>query len=392
MTKAALSVNIGSSSLKYALYEIVGEAAASGSTNLGKLVQDPIIKGSYQELDSKAQAAALEDLTAKIAHIRPSPPELAFVVHRIVHGGRVFSGPILLTTEQLRALSAFNSMAPLHQPFNLQGVEACQAAFPGVCQIGCFDTAFHVSLPETEIRFALPDSFFQQGIHRYGFHGLSYQYLVQRIPEVSQRATGRMIMAHLGNGASLCAAYNLKSRATTMGFSALDGLMMGSRSGALDPGVLLYLQQQGWTASALEKLLYKESGLLGVSAISSDMRTLRASSDPAAALAIALFQARVVREAGGLTAVLGGLDVLVFTGGIGEHDAALRAAVCDRLGFLGIRIDRDSNDRAMEGLVCGDPVSIHAPASTVEIWVLAADEGRVAAQEALGLYSDSLGV
>lgn len=380
--RAALSVNIGSSSLKFAVYAI----------DNGALDPLPRLRGSYERLDVAGQAGALRDLTQKISRLSPEGPALAFVVHRIVHGGRGRSSAVHLSHEVMAELAAFNAMAPLHQPFNLQGVRACQEAFPGTPQIGCFDTAFHSSLPEAEIRFALPEQFFGQGIRRYGFHGLSYQYLVSRLQTESRRAAGRMIMAHLGNGASLCATRNFHSSATTMGFSALDGLMMGSRSGAIDPGVLLYFMQQGWTAERIERLLYKESGLLGVSGISADMRTLRASPHPDAARAIDLFERRIVREAGGLAAVLGGLDALAFTGGIGEHDARLRATVCDRLRFLGVVIDPQANQDASDCLANGHPISVHAPDSAVEVWVLATDEGRVAAQEALGLYSQSLGV
>jgi len=379
---AALSVNIGSSSLKYALYAI--EAGALNPTAR--------LRGIYERLDAAGQASALQDLTNQLAAASVGPENLAFIVHRIVHGGRRYRHATELTGPVLSALAAFNGLAPLHQPFNLQGVLACQAAFPNVPQIGCFDTAFHADLPEAETRFALPARFYDQGVQRYGFHGLSYQYLVRRLPQSTPRAAQRMLMAHLGSGASLCAAVSGKSRATTMGFSALDGLMMGTRSGAVDPGVLLYWMTEGRTVAEITQILYKESGLLGVSGISSDMRTLRASTDPAAQGAIDLFTHRVVREAGGLAALLGGLDVLAFTGGIGEHDALLRAEVCGRLGFLGIRLDAAANASVVQAIDRGDPVAIHASGSPVEVWVVATDEGRVAAEEALGLYSQSLGV
>ena len=379
---AALSVNIGSSSLKYALYAI----------EAGGLNPNARLRGVYERLDASGQAAALRDLTNRLAEASVGPENLAFVVHRIVHGGRQYRHATELTGPVLSALAAFNSLAPLHQPFNLQGVLACQAAFPNVPQIGCFDTAFHADLPETETRFALPARFYDQGVQRYGFHGLSYQYLVRRLSQSTPRASQRMLMAHLGSGASLCAAVAGKSRATTMGFSALDGLMMGSRSGAVDPGVLLYWMAEGRSVEEITQILYKESGLLGVSGISSDMRSLRASTDPAAQRAISLFTHRVVREAGGLVALLGGLDVLAFTGGIGEHDALLRAEVCSRLGFLGITLDTTANASVAQRLDRGDPIAIHASRSPVEVWVVATDEGRVAAEEALGLYSQSLGV
>jgi acetate kinase len=282
-------------------------------------------------------------------------------------------------------LHGLEPLAPLHQPHNLAAVEAFMRACPGLPQVACFDTAFHAGTPEVEQRFALPDRFLQQGVRRYGFHGLSYRYLADRLAALTPRAAGRMLLAHLGNGASLCAVRAGRSLATTMGFSALDGLMMGTRSGALDPGVLLHLLRQGWSGPEIEKLLYKQSGLLGVSGLSADMRSLRASSEPAAARAIELFTYRVVRESGALAACLGGLDLIAFTGGIGEHDAALRAEVCAALGFLGVELDAAAN-RAADGRATA---AVHAAGSAVELWVVPTDEGRVAAADALALLEAS---
>jgi acetate kinase len=260
-------------------------------------------------------------------------------------------------------------------------VRAFTESFPEVAQVACFDTAFHRTLSPLETTFAIDRQLTASGVRRFGFHGLSYQFVSQVLQDVSPRSAGRTLMAHLGNGASVCATTEHQSRATTMGFSALDGLMMGSRSGALDPGVLLYLMEQGWSHDAIQKLLYKQSGLLGVSGESADMRTLRASGSPAAKLAIDLFTHRVVREVGALTACVGGLDVLAFTGGIGEHDRVLRQQVCEALGYLGVSVDAPRNLAAS-----GDAVhAIHAEGSTVEVWVIPTDEGRVAAQEALAL-------
>jgi acetate kinase len=222
-------------------------------------------------------------------------------------------------------------------------------------------------------------------VRRYGFHGLSYQFVSQALKRETSRSAGRTVMAHLGNGASVCATTNHQSRATTMGFSALDGLMMGTRSGALDPGVLLYLMEQGWDHDRIQKLLYKQSGLLGVSGESADMRTLRASTSEAARFATDLFAHRVVREVGALSACIGGLDVLAFTGGIGEHDAVLRQQVCDALAYLGVHIDAALNRQATGDAVC----AIQAVHSSVEVWVVPTDEGHVAAQDARAFLPNS---
>jgi acetate kinase len=269
----------------------------------------------------------------------------------------------------------------LHQPHNLEGVRAFRVAFPQLPQIACFDTAYHGTLAEVDYAFALPQALSEQGVRRYGFHGLSYQFIMDTLLARSTRGKGRVLMAHLGNGASLCAAKDGLSCATTMGFSALDGLVMGTRTGTLDPGVMLYLLEQGWDHKRLQTLLYKESGLLGVSGISADMRRLRSDGSEPARKAIDMFTHRVVRESGALTACLGGLDLLAFSGGIGEHDALLRAEVCARLGFLGVKLDETRNQQAVDE----DVMAIHASDSAVEVWVVPTDEGRVAAREAAAL-------
>jgi acetate kinase len=285
---------------------------------------------------------------------------------------------VIVTDTVLAQLTELNSLAPLHQPHNLEGVRAFRIAFPQLPQVACFDTAFHSTLQEVDYAFALPQALTKQGVRRYGFHGLSYQYVMGTLLEKSPKANGRVLMAHLGNGASLCAAQDGKSCATTMGFSALDGLMMGTRTGNLDPGVLLYLLEQGWDHKRLQSLLYKQSGLLGVSGISADMRRLRSDGSADAQGAIAMFTHRIVRESGAMTACLGGLEVLAFSGGIGEHDTVLRTDVCAKLAYLGVQIDERLNL-----LATGDTVmAIHAANSTVEVWVVPTDEGRVAAREA----------
>lgn len=387
-----LSLNIGSSSLKFALYAL-SQAASSKSQTGWSIHHDPCIRGNESLQPSEAALdAALVDLAQKVKVSIGENGQLVAVAHRIVHGGRLFSGPAVLAAKDIVALEALSPLAPLHQPFNLRGIRACEKAFPGVMTVGCFDTAFHFTMPEVERRFALPQSYFEQGIGRYGFHGLSYDYVARRMQEASPKAKGRMLMAHLGNGASLCAAVNGQSIASSMGFSAVDGLVMGTRCGAIDPGVLLYLLQQGQTPEAIERLLYKESGLLGLSGESSDMRSLLGSSRRESQMAVQVFLHRLVREMGGLVALLQGLDVLVFTGGIGENQPVIRQEACDQLAYLGLLIDPLANEQASRVVGKGHPLAIHAADSSAEIWVLATDEGRVAAEQAVGLYSASLGV
>ena len=392
-----LSVNAGSSSLKFALYPViassvkVSEAEMTGNIEglepSGKPTISWEIKGQQKTTDvvvvpkdaepfDAALLALKKVLTTHCLHIT-----IQAIAHRVVHGGSLYSASVRVTPEVLAQLATLNALAPLHQPHNLAGIQAFAESFPHLPQIACFDTAFHRTLSPLETTFAIDKKLTQSGVRRFGFHGLSYQFVSQVLQDVSPRSAGRTVMAHLGNGASLCATTAHQSYATTMGFSALDGLMMGSRSGALDPGVLLYLMEQGWSHDAIQKLLYKQSGLLGVSGESADMRTLRASHSQAADFAIDLFTHRVLREIGALTACIGGLDVLAFTGGIGEHDAILRQKVAIGLSYLGVSVDVASNIAAR-----GDAVrSIHEDESTVEVWVIPTDEGRVAAQEALAL-------
>lgn len=393
MSDAILAVNAGSSTLKFALYPRMG-------TTIGTALLSGTIEGLEAGGSPRARIEA-----AKGSKTVPMPPpsedrfgdalrtldavlqseaaelRIVAVAHRIVHGGDRYSRSQLLTDDVLAYLESLSPLAPLHQPHNLAGVRAFQRIHPDLPQVGCFDTAFHATLPEVERMFALPKVLRDAGIRRYGFHGLSYQYVSRLLLERSPRAAGRMLIAHLGNGASACALQGGRSVATTMGFSALDGLMMGTRIGAIDPGVLLHLLREGWTADQLETLLYRESGLRGVSGISADMRTLKSSDSSDAALAISLFVHRLVRECGALAACLGGLDVLAFTAGIGEHDAALRSRTCNALAWLGVRIDESAN-AAVEA---GEAAAIHAPGSTVEAWVVPTDEGRIAAADAVAL-------
>ena len=391
---AILAVNAGSSSLKFSLYPLKNGRAQTQvlSGNIQGLEPNGHPEMSWQYQGEKwaesleiapgqsAFVVALERLQTLVAGL-DTGLRIHAVAHRVVHGGGEFTASVRVSDEVLACLERFNSLAPLHQPHNLEGIRRFRAAMPDVVQIACFDTAFHATMPEVDYAFALPHELRTQGVRRYGFHGLSYQYIMSVLQEHTIRGRGRVIMAHLGNGASLCAALDGASRATTMGFSALDGLMMGTRSGSLDAGVILYLLQQGWTAARIEKLLYKESGLLGVSGISADMRRLRSDASVDAQRAIDQFTHRVVREAGALTACLDGLDVLAFSGGIGENDVVLRQQVCERLAWTGLRIDSARNAEA-HGKVAW---AIHAPDSRIEIWVIPTDEGRVAAREAAAL-------
>lgn len=390
-----LSVNAGSSSLKFSLYPLVQHQVTpqilSGNIEGLEPGGSPEMRWSFQGQNHSRQlnlgteqvfAKALLSLRELLASL-PNVPAMKAVAHRVVHGGAQYLASVLITDAVLADLTKLISLAPLHQPANLEGIRAFAQAFAGLPQVACFDTAFHASLPEVDYRFALPEALYLQGLRRYGFHGLSYQYVMGVLLSQSSRAQGRVLMAHLGNGASLCAAREGKSCSTTMGFSALDGLMMGTRPGSLDSGVLLYLIEQGWNHDRLQKLLYKQSGLLGVSGVSADMRRLRADGSASAKLAVDLFTYRVLRESGALVASLQGLDVLAFSGGIGEHDVALRTELGQRLAWLGVVIDPVLNQQAI-----GDQImAIHAPDSAIEVWVVPTDEGVVAAREAAQLIA-----
>ncbi len=390
-----LSVNAGSSSLKFALYPLVQQQVIpqmlSGNIEGLEPGGSPEMRWTFQgQSHSRALnlgsdrvfAKALSSLRELLASL-PGIPAMQAVAHRVVHGGAQYRASVLVTDAVLADLTQLISLAPLHQPANLEGIRAFSQAFAGLPQVACFDTAFHATLPELDYRFALPEALYQQGLRRYGFHGLSYQYVMGVLLAQSSRANGRVLMAHLGNGASLCAAREGKSCSTSMGFSALDGLMMGTRPGALDAGALLYLVAQGWSHDRLQKLLYKQSGLLGVSGVSADMRRLRADGSASAKLAVDMFTYRVARETGALVACLQGLDVLAFSGGIGEHDVALRTDLGQRLAWLGVVIDP-----ALNQLATGDQImAIHAPESAVEVWVVPTDEGVVAAREAAELIA-----
>ena len=288
--------------------------------------------------------------------------------HRVGHGGLKYFEPVRIDDGVLAELERLIPLVPLHQPYNLAPIKALRERRPEMPQVACFDTAFHRTQPEVAQAFALPRAYTEKGIRRYGFHGISYEYVASVLPQYDSRAAGgRVVVAHLGNGSSLCALRNGRSVATTMGFSSLDGLPMGTRCGSLDPGViLLFLDHLHMDARAIEAMLYKESGLLGVSGISSDMRTLLASDDPRAAEAVDLYVYRIGRELGSLAAALGGLDALVFTAGIGENSAAIRARVCRDAAWLGVELDEAANEAGGPRISRGD--------SRVAAWVIPTNE------------------
>lgn len=388
MGDVILTLNAGSSSLKFSLFETRPNhellLASEGQVEGIGIAPHFFAKATNGTmLDDRRWPAAGPDYNALIGEVisfaesHLDGDKLIAVGHRVVHGGPDHDRPQRVTADLLRALDKLTPLAPLHEPHNVAPMRAIAKARPDLPQVACFDTAFHHGMPVVATRFALPRQYEAEGVRRYGFHGLSYEYISGRLREVAPGlAQGRVIAAHLGNGASLCAMLDGRSMDTTMGFTALDGLVMGTRSGNLDPGVILYLEQQhGMTAEAVEKLLYNESGLLGISGISSDMRALLASTDSRARDAIDLFVFRIVREVGSLAASLGGLDGVVFTAGIGEHAPEIRAKVASRLGWLGAILDEPANAR-------GD-LLISKPESRVGLYVVPTSEETMIARHTL---------
>jgi acetate kinase len=384
MRDAILVLNAGSSSLKFSVFVSGADLA-------------PLVAGNLEELQGRARFRA-KDATGAVVdeHAWPDgePPghegaiaflldwlranagdgRLAAVGHRVVHGGADYAAPVRVTPAVLGRLERLVPLAPLHQPHNLLPIRTLAARLPDLLQVACFDTAFHCVQSVVARAFALPRELPDAGIRRYGFHGLSYEYIASVLPQYDARAAaGRTIVLHLGNGASMCALLGGRSVATTMGFTAVDGLPMGTRTGSLDPGVLLYLMnEQGMDARAIETLIYKRSGLLGVSGISSDMRELLESDHPHAREAIELFCYRIGRELGSLTAALGGLDAVVFTAGIGEHAVPIRDRVCRDASWLGLALDPVANAR--------NGPRISGAGSQVAAWVIATDEEHMIAR------------
>ena len=395
MNKQLLVINAGSSSIKFACYkvylsaeqtlDIKGQIERIGSqpnftvhrTN-GEVLVDKCITND----DAQNHQQAIHLVHSWLVEYLAGATLLA-IGHRVVHGGQQYTKPVIIDDHVLADLEALIPLAPLHQSHNLSAIRAYREILPDLPQVACFDTAFHSTQPEVAQRFALPQRFFDDGIRRYGFHGLSYEYIASILPRLDPiLANTRIVVAHLGNGASLCALQNGRSIASTMGFSPLDGLVMGTRCGSIDPGVLLYLMgHYGMAAESLAQLLYHESGLLGVSGIASDMRTLLASEDAQAQMAISLFMYRLARELGSLVAALGGLDALIFTAGIGEHSATIRKQVCQQCAWLGLVLDDAANDAGN--------VIISSSHSKVSVWTVPTDENLMIAQHTIRLVDDA---
>ena len=396
-----LVLNAGSSSIKFALYELpAGDlprvAAWSGEIEAlrgaARLRVRPAGNAAPYERSLPAgigHAAGLVELFALLASegIRPEA-----AAHRVVHGGDRYVQPQRIDAQLVAGLRSLVPLAPLHQPHALAGIEALAAAQPSLPQVACFDTAFHHGLPALEAEFALPAEVRALGVRRYGFHGLSCEHAMAELGRVAgpQAAASRTVIAHLGAGASLTAVHEGRSRAVTMGFTALDGLTMARRCGAIDPGVLLYLQQQlGMGALEVAELLYQRSGLLGLSGESDDVRELLASARPEAGFALEHFCYRAGRELGAMAAALGGLETLVFTGGIGEHQPVIRARIAQRAAWLGVRLDARANEGAAAVAAGGGLALLSAPGSAVTAWCVAADELGVVARHAARLLRAS---
>jgi acetate kinase len=392
MREPILIINAGSSSVKFSLFETEADRSlvmcAHGQVEgIGLAPRLEVADGLGGKVTSEPVAGAGHGGAIEAIHrwfVSHIADESSFdgVGHRVVHGGTDYAAPVLIDNTVMAALEALTPLAPLHQPHNIAAIRAVSAVAPRLRQVACFDTAFHADQPPLARAFALPRELTAKGIRRYGFHGLSCEYLVSAVPRIAPQCAGKkLIVAHLGNGASLTAIDRGHSIATTMSFTALDGLPMGTRSGSLDPGVILYLlQHEGLDAARIQDLLYERSGLLGVSGVSSDMRALLASDLPVAKEAVDLFVYRIGRELGSLVAALGGLDALIFTAGIGEHAAAIRGRVCRDASWLGIVLDDVANAR--------DGPLISMPNSAVSAWVIPTDENLMIARHTRRLLDE----
>jgi len=379
MVDAIAVLNAGSSSIKFSLFAQSGgelalklrgqaEAIHSAPRFVAKSAGGETVSShDWKEGTALGHDGALEHIVTFVRE-RLEGLSLAGIGHRVVHGGMHYAQPVRVDRKVLDDLAQFVPLAPLHQPHNLTPIRLLLERRAEMPQVACFDTSFHRVQPELAQMFALPKELHDAGVRRYGFHGLSYEYIASMLPKLDPRAaSGRTVVLHLGNGASMCALAAGRSVASTMGFTAVDGLPMGTRCGAIDPGVILYLMdQRGLDTRAVEKLIYSQSGLLGVSGVSSDMRTLLASDDPCAKLAVDLYVYRIGRELGSLAAALGGLDALVFTGGIGENSAEIRARVCHDAAWLGVLLDGEANQS-------GGPRISHSNSAT-SAWVLPTNE------------------
>jgi len=390
MNDPILVLNCGSSSIKFGLFDTASTPLARQPAWQGKVEGITGASPTFSESGQAAQALPLDtaqpyhDALAHIARrvkaVLDGRPLLA-VAHRVVHGGSRYAHPVRVDAAVLADLRGYIPLAPLHQPFALEAIETLLTQQPGLPQVACFDTAFHHTLPVVEQLLPLPWDAWERGLRRYGFHGLSYEYQSIALAERhGDEARGRTLVAHLGSGASLCGMHKLQSATTTMGFSALDGLMMGTRCGALDPGAVLYLMEvEQLSVDQVGHMLYHQSGLQGISGLSSDPRVLlqHEATEPRAREALALYVRRIVKEIGALTAALGGLDMLVFTAGIGEHNAVIRQRICEALAYLGVHIDHEANDTHAS--------VVSLPSSAVRVAIEPTNEEWVAASHALAL-------
>lgn len=396
MTDALLVVNAGSSSIKFSVFEVGApelELVCNGQVSgIGTAPRFRVRDAAKQVLaddewdplpPGRGHQKALERIGAWLRG-EFADENLLAIGHRVVHGGSGYDHAVLVDDEVVKNLTTLVPLAPLHQPHSLAGIAAARAARPDLPQVACFDTAFHRGHPKRADRFALPESFYDEGVRRYGFHGLSYEYIARRLGHVAPEiADGRVVVAHLGGGSSMCALERGMSVDSTMGFTAVDGLPMGTRCGSLDPGVVLYLiRQKGMTPDEVETLLYKDAGMRGMSGLSNDMRVLLDSDASAAAEAVDFYVYRVARELGALSAVLGGLDGFVFTAGIGENSPVIRARVCEQAAWLGIELDAAAN-------ATGGP-RISRPGCATSAWVIPTDEERMIALDTLALLKDAV--
>ncbi|HWJ07075.1 MAG TPA: acetate/propionate family kinase [Steroidobacteraceae bacterium] len=386
--RAVLVLNTGSSSIKFCVFRLDGETLVRDLrgqvSGLGTAPRFSLRRSEGPDVDVAlgdepiSPAVALEQLLERLqGHLGDA--RIVGVGHRVVHGGLQYMAPIAVDDDVLEKLDRYVPLAPLHQPHNLATIRAMLQRLPGVPQIACFDTAFHRTVPAVAQRFALPARFTEAGVRRYGFHGLSYEYIASQLPALDPRAAaGRTVVFHLGNGASMCALQGGQSIATTLGFTAVDGLPMGTRCGSMDPGVVLYLMDEmKFGARDIERLIYHESGLLGMSGISSDVRDLLRSADPRAQEALDVFVYRAGRELGSLAAALGGLDAIVFTAGIGENQPEIRARICRLAAWLGVELDEAANRRH------GPRIS--TAASAVAAYVVPTDEESMIGRHVLGV-------
>lgn len=385
MTKAILVLNAGSSSVKYGVFRAVpkGELLLKGV--IERIGNGPEIREEelHEKLPLPDDADHVQVLRWLAGHLlgRLNDVEVIAAGHRVVHGGQDFSTSTLITAEVIEQIRLLSPLAPAHQPHNLAGIIAMGSVWPDIPQVACFDTAFHRTQPRLAQMFALPRALTAEGVLRYGFHGLSYDYIASQLPQyLGDAADGRVIVLHLGHGASICAMVERKSMATTMGFTALDGLMMGKRSGDIDPGVIFFLMRdKGMSLKEAEEVISNESGLLGVSGLSSDMRDLTASNDPAATEAIDLFCYRAARQVGSMAGAIGGVDAIVFTAGVGENAVAVREKILARCTWLGTEIDHAANEK-------GSP-RISKEGCQVSAWVIPTNEERVIAEATCALVT-----